>query len=78
MSAAATVRPTDAPTLPRVYLCGPIAAAGEAARGGYQACNRRSLEALRAAYCCSPAPAPRSETLSNPRSRASCTRSQSL
>ena len=32
--------------LPRVYLCGPIGASGEAARGGYQACNARTLEAL--------------------------------
>jgi glycosyltransferase involved in cell wall biosynthesis len=37
----------DAAPLPRVYLCGPIAEAGAAARGGYQACNRRSIEALR-------------------------------
>ena len=33
--------------LPRIYLCGPIAEAGEAARGGYQACNRRNIAALR-------------------------------
>jgi glycosyltransferase involved in cell wall biosynthesis len=39
----------DATGLPPIYLCGPIARAGEAARGGYQACNRRTLEALRAA-----------------------------
>ena len=32
--------------LPRIYLCGPIGDTGEAARGGYQACNRRTLEAL--------------------------------
>jgi glycosyltransferase involved in cell wall biosynthesis len=41
--------PVDASDLPPIYLCGPIAAAGEAARGGYQACNRRTIEALRAA-----------------------------
>ncbi|HSN32166.1 MAG TPA: glycosyltransferase [Ideonella sp.] len=35
--------------LPRVYLCGPIEATGEAARGGYQACNARSIDALRRA-----------------------------
>jgi glycosyltransferase involved in cell wall biosynthesis len=39
----------DARGLPPVYLCGPIARAGEAARGGYQACNRRTLDALRQA-----------------------------
>jgi glycosyltransferase involved in cell wall biosynthesis len=39
----------DARGLPPVYLCGPIARAGEAARGGYQACNRRTLDALREA-----------------------------
>jgi glycosyltransferase involved in cell wall biosynthesis len=39
----------DARGLPPVYLCGPIARAGEAARGGYQACNRRTLDALRLA-----------------------------
>jgi glycosyltransferase involved in cell wall biosynthesis len=33
-------------SLPRIHLCGPIAAPGEAARGGYQACNRRTIEAL--------------------------------
>jgi glycosyltransferase involved in cell wall biosynthesis len=35
-------------TLPPVIVCGPIAAPGEAARGGYQACNRRTIDALRA------------------------------
>jgi glycosyltransferase involved in cell wall biosynthesis len=39
----------DTRGLPPIYLCGPIAAAGEAARGGYQACNRRTIEALRSA-----------------------------
>jgi glycosyltransferase involved in cell wall biosynthesis len=39
----------DGTGLPPVVLCGPIAAAGEPARGGYQACNRRTIEALRAA-----------------------------
>jgi glycosyltransferase involved in cell wall biosynthesis len=39
----------DAGSLPPVYICGPIARSGEAARGGYQACNRRTIEALLAA-----------------------------
>lgn len=34
--------------LPRVYITGPIAASGEAARGGYQSCNRRTIDALSA------------------------------
>jgi glycosyltransferase involved in cell wall biosynthesis len=37
----------DDAALPRVYLCGPIADDGAAARGGYQACNRRTIDALR-------------------------------
>lgn len=32
-----------------VYFCGPIAEVGAAARGGYQACNRRTIAALRQA-----------------------------
>ena len=45
------MRTMNAPTsdLPRVYLCGPIAGPGETPRGGYQVCNRRSIEALRSA-----------------------------
>ncbi len=34
-------------SLPRIYLCGPIAGVGEPARGGFQACNRRTIDALR-------------------------------
>jgi glycosyltransferase involved in cell wall biosynthesis len=34
-------------TLPRVYLSGPIAMGDEPARGGFQACNRRTIAALR-------------------------------
>lgn len=33
---------------PVVYLCGPIAGQGEPARGGFQSCNRRTIEGLRA------------------------------
>jgi glycosyltransferase involved in cell wall biosynthesis len=33
--------------LPRVYLTGPIAVGDEPARGGFQACNRRTIAALR-------------------------------
>ena len=45
---ACTERPDAAAQgLPRIYLCGPIAEAGQAARGGYQACNRRNIAALR-------------------------------
>lgn len=47
MTAAPARARDDATPLPRVCLCGPIAEAGAAARGGYQACNRRSIEALR-------------------------------
>lgn len=32
--------------LPRIYLCGPIAEPGKPARGGFQACNRRTVDAL--------------------------------
>lgn len=35
------------PALPPIVLTGPIALTGEAARGGFQACNRRTIEALR-------------------------------
>jgi glycosyltransferase involved in cell wall biosynthesis len=38
-------------TLPRIHLCGPIAQRGEPARGGYQACNRRTIEGLARAGC---------------------------
>lgn len=43
------MRPPPAPPasgLPRIYLAGPIASVGEAARGGFQACNRRTIDAL--------------------------------
>jgi glycosyltransferase involved in cell wall biosynthesis len=43
-------RPSSSSTTPKigpVYLCGPIAEAQAAARGGYQACNRRTIHALR-------------------------------
>lgn len=42
---AATTGPRS---LSRVYLCGPIAERGEAPRGGYQSCNRRTIDALTA------------------------------
>ena len=35
-------------TTTTVYLCGPIAAPGKPARGGFQSCNRRTIEGLRA------------------------------
>ena len=38
--------PRTAPDLPRIYITGPIASVGEAARGGFQACNRRTIDAL--------------------------------
>lgn len=32
--------------IPAVYLCGPIAEPGQPAKGGFQSCNRRTIDAL--------------------------------
>ena len=37
---------TTDPAIPTVYLCGPIAETGKPAKGGFQSCNRRTIDAL--------------------------------
>jgi glycosyltransferase involved in cell wall biosynthesis len=44
-AAAAGARAAE--DLPPLYLCGPLGDAGEVARGGFQSCNRRTIDALR-------------------------------
>ncbi len=36
------------PAIPTVYLCGPIAERGKPAKGGFQSCNRRTIDTLAA------------------------------